>query len=56
MVEAARAADVIEKLGPGEVLRTRSSEYAIWCQWPLLALILLVATVEWIIRKKAGLS
>jgi hypothetical protein len=56
VIEAARIADAADRFGPGQLVRTQKSEYAIWDHWPLLALILVLATAEWILRKKVGLA
>ena len=55
VVEPAQAQEVQSALGPGtQVLRERQ-QYVIWDSWPLLVLIVLLATVEWLTRKKVGL-
>jgi len=36
--------------------RVKKMDYSIWDCWPLLGLIVVVATCEWVIRKKAGLA
>jgi hypothetical protein len=47
---------ILASLGkPTEVLR-EPREYVLWDSWPLLIVMVLVATVEWLLRKKVGLA
>jgi len=47
---------VLASLGkPTEVLR-EAREYVLWDSWPLMIVMVLVATVEWLLRKKVGLA
>ncbi|MFO7897771.1 MAG: hypothetical protein R6V58_01785 [Planctomycetota bacterium] len=52
----AAAAGLIERFGPGtrEVLEPRP--YLVWNSWPLLLIMVVLATNEWIVRKKVGLA
>ena len=56
VVEPARAGDVMDVLSPGRESRVERRQYSLWDSWPLLALLVLAATGEWLLRKKAGLS
>jgi hypothetical protein len=49
------AANVLQRLGKGTELRYEKDDYTLWDSWPLLVLILAVATSEWLLRKRVGL-
>ena len=51
--EAHRLFDVLKKPKPTE---TQRRQYSLWDSWPLLILMVLIATAEWLLRKKAGLA
>ncbi len=55
MVEAPDAERVLDFLGPSVVLRGERYEYVLWNSWPYLLLIMLLATSEWLLRKKHSL-
>lgn len=46
---------VLDALGPGLLVLQERQEYPLWSSWPLLALMLLLLTAEWLLRKKKGL-
>ncbi|MCC6227466.1 MAG: hypothetical protein IT195_13820 [Microthrixaceae bacterium] len=54
-VEPADAADVLAALGPGIVENHERKQIELWNSWPWLALIVLVAGAEWVVRKKQRL-
>jgi hypothetical protein len=55
-VEPAQAGEVLGALGEDtQIRREPPRQYSLWDSWPLLVLIVLIATVEWVIRKKVGL-
>jgi len=56
VVDPSHAQRVMASLGPVTEKETEWHEYVIWDSWPLLAFIVLLATVEWILRKKVGLA
>ncbi len=49
------ARQVMNALGPPVLVRHEREERALWSSWQLLSLMLLAASGEWILRKKAGL-
>jgi len=50
------AATVLDALGEG-ILETRQNlQTTLWDKWPLLSMIVLLISVEWLIRKKVGLA
>jgi len=56
VVPAWRSGGTAEAFGPGVLENTRRRQMLIWDSWPLLALIVGLATGEWLLRKKAGLT
>jgi len=56
LVDPPQAAAVMDVLGTDSVVEREHRDYFIWNSWPLLVLMVLVAAVEWILRKKAGLA
>jgi hypothetical protein len=50
------AARAIDTLRPATLTRHEQRQYVFWDSWPLLALIMILVTVEWLLRKKAGLA
>ena len=46
---------MLSLLGPATETRRQTRRWAIWDSWVLLAVILVLATTEWLMRKKAGL-
>ena len=56
MVEPPNAREVLAGLGPGSVRVSERREFVLWDSWPLLVLMVLVATAEWVLRKKVGLA
>jgi hypothetical protein len=56
MVEPSQAERVLEALGPPTESQKESREFILWNSWYLLVAMLLLATVEWLLRKKAGLA
>jgi len=51
-----QADQVLDALGPPSLLRRQRRELRLWDSWPLLVLIVAIATVEWAIRKRIGLA
>ncbi len=51
-----QADQVIEALGPASLRRRQRRELRLWDSWPLLVLIVAIATVEWAMRKRIGLA
>jgi hypothetical protein len=54
--EVSRAASVLDFLASGTEHYTEAQRFRLWDSWPLLVLILLVLTAEWMLRKKVGLT
>ena len=51
-----KAASLLASLPAGKVSRTGSDELALWDSWWLLVLFAGVATAEWVLRKRVGLT
>ena len=47
---------ILSSLGKPTEVQRESREYVLWDSWPLLIVMILVATVEWLLRKKVGLA
>ncbi|HUU92778.1 MAG TPA: hypothetical protein VM238_16425 [Phycisphaerae bacterium] len=56
VADPARADRVLGSLGPVTEVEIERHEYVIWDSVPLLVLIVLIATAEWLLRKKVGLA
>jgi hypothetical protein len=56
VVEPSEAREALASLNAGAFVKHEPREFLIWDSWPLLALIILLATFEWLLRKKAGLA
>lgn len=56
VLEPHQARNVLESLGPKSLERRDPRELRLWEWWPLLVLIVLVATCEWVLRKRVGLA
>jgi len=56
VVEPHQAHEVTAALGPKSLIRRERREYRLWDSWPLLVLVVLVAAVEWTLRKRVGLA
>jgi len=56
VADPARAQRVLGSLGPVTEVQIERHEYVLWDSWPLLAVILALATAEWLLRKKVGLA
>jgi hypothetical protein len=56
VADPARAGRVLPSLGPPTHVEIEKREYVLWDSWPLLILMVLVATGEWLLRKKVGLA
>lgn len=56
VVDPSHADRVLSSLGPVTEKETERHEYVIWDSWPLLAVMVLLATAEWLLRKKVGLA
>jgi len=46
----------VAALGPGLEATDDRRESSLWDSWPLMVLIVLAATAEWVIRKRSGLA
>ncbi len=51
-----QAGQVLATLGRGTIVEIERHEFVIWDSWPILVLMVLVATAEWVLRKKVGLA
>jgi len=49
------AAETLKALGPPVLSHKELRQRSLWDSWPFLVLILLAATVEWSLRKRARL-
>ena len=56
VLEPHQAAEVLDSLGPRSLVRREEERVDLWDHWGLLVLIVLVATCEWILRKRVGLA
>ena len=55
VVEADQAAAVLDFFGTGTRRYTEQTRQTLWDTWPLLAVMVLLLTAEWVIRKRGGL-
>jgi len=51
-----RSGRMVDAFGRGVLENIRRRQMQIWDSWPLLGLIVLLATGEWLVRKKVGLA
>lgn len=56
VADAPAARGLLGVLGEPELVLNRRREYPLWHSWPLLALLVALATGEWVLRKKEGLA
>lgn len=56
MVEPYEAHELLDVLGEQERVDPTPRQYPLWNSWPLLILIVLIATGEWLLRKRVGLA
>ena len=56
LAEAGFVSSVTEFFAPGTEKFTEVKRFRLWDSWPLLILMLLVLTAEWVLRKKVGLT
>jgi len=56
VVEPPRAAEVMAALGAPVLVRPDRREITLWDSWPLLTLLIVTVTCEWLLRKKVGLA
>ena len=56
MVPAWEAAALLDRLPAGNIDDSHPDEFRLWDSWVLLLLFCIAATVEWILRKTAGLA
>jgi len=56
VAEPSRADRILESLGPPSQVEVERHEFVLWDSWPLLILMVMVATGEWLLRKKGGLA
>lgn len=50
------AEKVLEVFGPGSRTLSEIRELTLWDTWPLLALMILTVTAEWLLRRKKGMA
>jgi len=51
-----KAAGLLDRFGPGTHTRIELRKSALWHSWPLFVLMVCVVAIEWILRKKEGLT
>jgi hypothetical protein len=56
VADPSQADRVLASFGTPTETETQKHEYRLWDDWPLLLLIIAVATSEWALRKKGGLA
>ena len=56
VAEPREAGGLPERFGSGTEEITERRPYLIWNSWPLLIIMVLIVTVEWVFRKKVGLT
>jgi hypothetical protein len=56
VADPAHAGRILASLGKPTEVEIERHEYVLWDSWPLLLVMVLMATVEWILRKKVGLA
>lgn len=56
VVPPVQAASLLEFFGPRSGSMIEAKDFRIWDWWPLLVLFLFLGSVEWILRKKVGLT
>ena len=56
MVQPSQAYEILDRMGQNEQVDQRPRQYTLWDWWPLLVVMVMIATAEWILRKKAGLA
>ena len=56
VVEPVQAASILDLFGPSNRQKTDRVDESIWDAWYMILLIILVASAEWLIRKKVGLT
>ncbi|MBM4017916.1 MAG: hypothetical protein FJ288_06240 [Planctomycetes bacterium] len=56
VADPARAERILASLGKPTEVQIERHEYVLWDSWPLLVLMVLAATAEWLLRKKVGLA
>ena len=49
------AVRVLERLGPPSEVQTTPVRIILWNTWPLLGLLVVLLTSEWVVRKRRGL-
>jgi len=55
-VTAEAAGSVLDRFGAGNRTLTEHVEIALWDSWPALVVILLLATAEWVARRRSGMA
>ena len=57
MVTGPEAADkVLDMFGPGSRTLSEIRELTLWDSWPLLVLVILAVTAEWLLRRRKGMA
>ncbi|MCX5675819.1 MAG: hypothetical protein NTX87_12510, partial [Planctomycetota bacterium] len=56
VADATHADRILASLGKPTEVQIERREYVLWDSWPLLVLMVLAATAEWLLRKKVGLA
>ncbi|MCX5683665.1 MAG: hypothetical protein NT049_08275, partial [Planctomycetota bacterium] len=47
---------ILGSLGKPTEVQREPREYVLWDSWPLMIVMIMIATVEWLLRKKVGLA
>ncbi|MCL2701142.1 MAG: hypothetical protein FWE88_05555 [Phycisphaerae bacterium] len=56
IVDPWQAASLLDALGEGVMVTHQTRQHTLWDTWPLLTMILLLVSAEWLVRKKVGLA
>jgi len=56
VADVTHADRILASLGKPTEVQIERREYVLWDSWPLLILMVLAATAEWLLRKKVGLA
>lgn len=56
VLDLEQAGGLLDLLGAEELPETEIRQTAIWSWWPLLVIMILLATCEWILRKRSSLA
>ena len=53
--EPSMAPTALEKFGPPSLIQTESRQISVWNSWPFLMMLIALAVIEWLLRKKVNL-